>query len=386
MNWNWQQQNWPEFTYDASAIQVQEDRFLIESAKLLGASSVMHEDEKSAFRIELLSEEALQSSRIEGELLNRDSVISSLLCQFGFAPEYSDHRANEKEKGIAALMVDNYQTFAQPLTHAMMFKWHQCIVGDKHYLRDIGRYRTSKEPMQVVSGYVHRLNIHFEAPPSAAVPDEMEAFVSWFNATAPGGSKALPALTRAGIAHLYFVSIHPFEDGNGRIGRALSEKALAQSLGYPALLALSHHIEKSRKEYYRQLERNQKDLPVDSWLMYFANAAIDAAGHSQKLARFTVGKARLFEQVHARINQRQGRALVRMFEMGMDGFKGGLSADKYIKITNANSRTASRDLRKLVEFGALTKTGQLKGTRYWLNLGEEFDSEKRKHLAAREER
>jgi len=386
MNWNWQQQNWPEFAYDASAIQALEDRFLIESAKLLGASSVMHEDEKTAFRIELLSEEALQSSWIEGELLERDSVISSLLCQFGFAPEHSDHRANEKEKGIAALMVDNYQTFAQQLTHAMMFKWHQCIVGDKHYLRDIGRYRTSKEPMQVVSGYVHQLNIHFEAPPSAAVPDEMEGFVCWFNATAPGGSKALPALTRAGIAHLYFVSIHPFEDGNGRIGRALSEKALAQSLGYPALLALSHHIEKSRKEYYRQLERNQKDLPIDSWLMYFANAAIDAAGHSQKLARFTVGKARLFEQVHGRINQRQERALVRMFEMGMDGFKGGLSADKYIKITNANSRTASRDLRKLVEFGVLTKTGQLKGTRYWLNLGEEFDSEKRKHLAAREKR
>jgi len=380
MNWNWQQNSWPEFTFDPLAIKEQEERFLIESAKLLGASSIINEDEKKKFRIELMSEEALKSSKIEGEFLDRDSVISSLLCQLGLAPQYSDHHASDKEKGIAALMVDNYQTFDQPLSHEMMFKWHQCIVGDKHYLHDIGRYRTSKEPMQVVSGYAHKLNVHFEAPPSELIADEMKAFVHWFNDTAPGGNNALPALTRAGIAHLYFVSIHPFEDGNGRIARALSEKALAHSLGRPALLALSHNIEKTRKEYYNQLERNQKGLSIDCWLSYFANAAIDAVSHSQKLVRFIVEKARLFDRLRGQINQRQQRALVRMFDVGMDGFKGGLSADKYIKMTGAISRTASRDLQKLVELGALTKTGQLKGTRYWLNIGGEFDSEKRIHL------
>ncbi len=382
MKWNWQQNNWPEFIYEPLGMKEQEERFLIESAKLLGASSVIHERETNKFNIELMSEEALKSSKIEGEFLDRDSVISSLLCQLGLAPQYSDHHANDKEKGIAALMVDNYQTFDQPLTHDMMFKWHQCIVGDKHYLHDIGRYRTSKEPMQVVSGYVHQLNIHFEAPPSVAVASEMEAFVHWFNDTAPGANKALPALTRAGIAHLYFVSIHPFEDGNGRVARALSEKALTQALGRPALLALSHNIEKTRKEYYNQLERNQKDLSIDFWLSYFSNAAIDAAIHAQKLVRFIVEKTRLFDRVRGQINPRQEKVLARMFDAGMDGFKGGLSANKYIKMTNVISRTASRDLQKLVELGALTKTGQLKGTRYWLNLGDAFENGKANHLKA----
>jgi len=380
MNWNWQQSNWPEFIYDPLAMKEKEDQFLIESAKLLGASSVIPENEKKIFTIDLMSEEALKSCRIEGEFLDRDSVISSLLCELGLSPQYSDHHANDKEKGIAALMVDNYQTFDQPLTHAMMFKWHQGAVGDKHYLRDIGRYRTSIEPMQIVSGYVGKEKVHFEAPPSKVVPDEMDAFVHWFNDTAPGRSNALPALTRAGVAHLYFVSIHPFEDGNGRISRALSEKALAQSLAQPALLALSHNIESTRKDYYAYLEKNQKDLSIDSWLCYFSRATVNATRYSQKLVRFTVEKTRLFDHVRGQVNQRQDRALVRMFDAGMDGFKGGLSADKYIKMTGAISRTASRDLKKLVELGVLTKTGQLKGTRYWLNIGEEFEFEKKKHL------
>jgi len=233
-------------------------------------------------------------------------------------------------------------------------------------VKDIGIYRSSKEPMQVVSGYEGNYKVHFEAPPAAQVPEEMDAFVRWYNNTAPTGNNPLPALTRASIAHLYFVSIHPFDDGNGRIGRALSEKALAQSLNRPALIALSHGIEKTKPEYYNQLEKNQKSLLIDGWLSYFANTALDAVEHSQSLVRFVVEKTRLFDRLRGQINQRQEKALARMLADGLDGFAGGMNAKKYMKVTGAIERTATRDLQKLVQLGALVKTGQLKGTRYWL--------------------
>jgi len=384
MNWNWQQKDWPEFIYNASDLKDLEDRFLIESSKLIGASSIITQDENKKFTIELMSEEALNSSKIEGEILNRESVKSSLLRQLGLTPELSDHRANDKEKGIAALMVNNYQTYDQPLTHQMMFDWHPCVVTKSLLIRDVGKYRTSKEAMQVVSGHEGNYQVHFQAPPATQLPEAMDAYVKWFNDTAPDGRNPLPPLIRAGIAHIYFVSIHPFDDGNGRIGRALSEKALAQSLKRPALISLSHVIEETRGEYYKQLELNNKSLNINPWLSYFSNTSLNAVTHSQRLVKFVVEKTRLFDRVRDQINQRQERVLFRMFDIGMDGFKGGMSADKYIKMTNATSRTASRDLQKLVELGALSKTGQLKGTRYWLNIGDDFESEKKNHLRTKE--
>jgi len=380
MMWNWEQTNWPEFIYHASALEALEKRFIAESSKLVGATSIITDEQQQRFTIDLMSEEALKSSKVEGELLNRDSVASSLLRQLGLAPEYSDHRANDKEKGIAALMVNNYQTYDQPLTHEMMFGWHPCIVTKSFLIRDVGKYRTGEEPMQIVSGYEGRQKVHFEAPPAIRVPGEMQAFVTWFNDTAPAGNNPLSPLTRAAIAHIYFVTIHPFDDGNGRIGRALSEKALAQSLGRPALIALSHVIEKTRTEYYSQLERNQKSLDIDSWLSYFANTTLDAAKHSQKLVRFIVEKSRLLDRVRGQINERQETVLLRMFAEGMEGFKGGLSASNYMKITGSPPTTTTNDLSKLVKLGVFTKTGARKGSRYWLNLGENFDDEKQKHL------
>lgn len=191
--------------------------------------------------------------------------------------------------------------------------------------------------------------------------------------TAPGGDNPLPPLTRAGIAHIYFVAIHPFEDGNGRIARALSEKAVAQSLERPALFALSHIIENSRPEYYNQLEQNQKGLDIDSWLSYFSNTILDAVSHSQRLVRFTVEKTRLFDRVRGRLNQRQEKVLARMFAEGMDGFTGGMSVKKYMQITAAIERTAIRDIQTLEKFGAFTKTGRGRSSRYWINLSEELE-------------
>jgi len=380
MKWNWQHPNWANFAYDPARLSRTEDKFILESAKLMGASAIISENESKRFMIELMSEEALKSSEIEGELLSRDSVASSLLRQLGLAPEYSDHQANDKEKGIAALMVDNYQTFNQPLSRAMLLRWQTYIITPSWHIKDIGKYRTSTEPMQVVSGHEGQYKVHFEAPPSQQVPAEMDKFIAWFNNTAANGTQPISPLIRAGIAHFYFVSIHPFEDGNGRIARAISEKALAQALGKPALFALSHAIEKERKEYYQQLEAHQKGLNIDAWLTYFADTTLKAVTHAQKLILFIVEKTRLYDRVQDKLNERQTKVLSRIFQEGMDGFKGGINASKYMSITGTSRQNAARDLQRMVQLGALTKTGKLKGTRYWLNLGEAFDDNKQKHL------
>jgi Fic family protein len=224
--------------------------------------------------------------------------------------------------------------------------------------------------MQVVSGPIHKRTVHFEAPPSSRVPDEMKRFISWFTDTAPGGKTPLPPLTRSGIAHLYFVCIHPFEDGNGRIGRAIAEKSLAQNLGHPSLIALAYTIERKRKDYYASLERNNKENEITSWLKYFASTILEAQDNTIKRVDFYVAKAKFYEKHRGTFNERQEKVIVRIFREGIDGFQGGLSAENYISITGTSRATATRDLQNLIEKGALTKTGELRHTRYHLNLAE----------------
>jgi Fic family protein len=197
---------------------------------------------------------------------------------------------------------------------------------------------------------------------------EMDRFIAWFNDTAPNGKTPLPALTRAGIAHLYFVCIHPFEDGNGRIGRAIAEKSLAENLGQPTLIALAYTIERRRRLYYEALERNNKELEITDWLKYFASTVLDAQENTIRRVDFYVAKAKFYERFRGRLNDRQQRVVARIFEEGIEGFKGGLSAENYISITKTSRATATRDLQELVALGAFTKTGELRHTRYSVNL------------------
>jgi Fic family protein len=175
-------------------------------------------------------------------------------------------------------------------------------------------------------------------------------------------------LTRAGIAHLYFVSIHPFEDGNGRIARALADKALSQAIGQPSLIALSQIIQRKRSAYYDALEAANKCNEITGWLRYFAATVIDAQAHSLAMIDFLLAKTKLYDRFRERMNERQTRAIARMFREGLDGFKGGLSAANYITMTDTSRATATRDLQELVALGALTQTGALKSTRYHLNV------------------
>jgi len=369
MSWNWEKPDWPNFTYNSAALEPLERRFLLQSGQFIGAFKHIGADDQDTIKIELIGDEAVKTSEIEGEILNRDSVQSSLRHQLGLGAERPG--TTPAERGIAKMMIDLYRSFADALTDKTMFDWHRMLLSGDRSIRVIGGYRTHAEAMQeslqVVSGPIHKRTVHFEAPRSSLVPDEMKRFVTWFNDTSPGGRTPLSPLTRAGIAHLYFVCIHPFEDGNGRIGRALAEKSLAQNLGQPSLIALAYTIERKRNEYYAALERDNKQTGITSWLEYFANTVLEAQNNTIRRVDFYVAKAKFYERHRGTLNERQEKVIARIFREGIDGFEGGLSAENYISITETSRATATRDLQDLVGKGALTRTGELRHTRYQLD-------------------
>jgi Fic family protein len=366
MQWNWQHPGWPNFTWDRSQIATAEEQFLLGSGIVIGSVKHLSGENQKRILVELMSGEAVSTSKIEGEVLNRDSVQSSIQRQLGLAAD--KRRVSPAEQGIAEMMVDLYRSFGEPLSEEILFAWHRMITAGRRDLVDIGRYRTSKEPMQIVSGRIGAPKVHFEAPPSKRVAAEMNRFIAWFNQTAPGAGGPLPAITRAGIAHLHFECIHPLEDGNGRLGRAIAEKAAAQVMDHPMHLALAPTILAHQKRYYEALERANRGIDVTEWLTWFAGIALEAQQRSIALVEFVISKTRLLDTLRGKINPRQERALLRMFQEGPDGFKGGLSAGNYMTITGASPATTTRDLADLVEKGALFRSGELKHARYALNF------------------
>lgn len=363
--WNWQIKDWPSFEWSADIVQGKERDFLEASAVTIGARRHLQPAEREALDIELLSRDALSTSAIEGEILDRDSVQSSLRKQLGLSPAPS-FRARPAEAGIAEMMADLYRSPASPLTHDSLFEWHRMVMNGRRDIADIGRYRRHDDAMQIVSGAFGQERVHFEAPPSRQIPDEMEAFLGWFSRTSPAGNTPLPPLTRAAIAHLWFESVHPFEDGNGRIGRAIAEKALAQGTRVPGFTGLSSTLLRHRKAYYAALERSSSSLRIDDWLEWFAGMALEAQSEADRLVRFLIQKAALLHRLDGALNTRQEKALLRMFAEGPEGFKGGLSAQNYATITGAPPATVTRDLADLVAKGALIRSGERKATRYRL--------------------
>ncbi|HEY6390181.1 MAG TPA: Fic family protein [Bryobacteraceae bacterium] len=356
----------PNFAWDAPRLQKAEEQFLLRGGMFVGSLRRLDSTDREQLTIEAISGEAVTTSEIEGEILDRASVQSSVRRQLGL--EADARRVKPAERGIAEMMVGLYKSFAEPLSEEMLFAWHRMVAKGRSDLKDVGAYRTGDEPMQVVSGALHAPNVHFEAPPCSALADEMPRFVNWFNSSGPAGDRPIPALTRAGIAHLYFESIHPFEDGNGRIGRAISEKALSQPLGQPTLNALAATILIRKKAYYAALEAANKGNEITPWLAWFAGIVIEAQRRTAAHIEFLLDKTRLLDRLRGQINDRQEKALLRMLREGPEGFKGGLSAGKYAAITGAPSATTTRDLADLAAKQALARTGERRHTRYFLAI------------------
>ncbi|MBX7210406.1 MAG: Fic family protein [Verrucomicrobiaceae bacterium] len=366
ITWNWQQKDWPIFRYDATKLAPLEAEFLRQAGMFSGAIKHVENDDQQQLIVELISDEAFHTSEIEGEILNRDSLQSSIRRNFGLTTD--NRKIPPAEHGIAQMMVELYRKFDTPLSHELLFHWHEMLMNGRRDLIDIGRYRTDEHAMQVVSGRLDSPKVHFEAPPSKVVSKEMNHFIQWFSRTAPDGDSPLPILTRAGVAHLYFVCIHPFEDGNGRIGRAIAEKTISEGLRQPTLISLSLTINRGRKAYYEMLEGSNKQNEITEWLVYFAKTILDAQSHAQQMLDFLIAKTKFYDRIRGQLNERQDKVIARMMREGPQGFEGGMSAEKYIRLTGTSRATATRDLQDLVEKKALVQTGTLKSTRYHLNI------------------
>ena len=366
MKWNWQKSDWPRFTWSAERLAKAEDQFLLGAGVYRGAVLHLDDNSRDQLRVEAMSEEAVTTSEIEGEALDRESVQSSIRLALGLSTDAK--RASPAERGIAEMMVALYRNFEDPLDEATLCTWHRMLMSDRRELRDIGNYRTHDESMQIVSGRAYDPKVHFEAPPSNTVRAEMTGFLEWFNRTAPSGDSPLPALTRAGTAHLYFESIHPFEDGNGRIGRAISEKALAQNVGQPTLTALATTILTRRRTYYERLETSSRSNEITEWLAWFSGIVLESQQRTQANIEFLIDKTKLLDRYRGELNERQLKVLLRVLREGPTGFEGGLSAGNYVRIASTSPATARRDLGDLVRKRMLSRTGERRNARYHLTI------------------
>lgn len=365
MRYNWQLSDWPRFQFQTAEIEPLLRAYLQNSGKLEGAIRTLGELEREETIIELLIAESIKTSEIEGEFLSRADVASSIRRNLGLhdGVEGADQRA----RGIAEVMVSARYSFADPLTERMLLSWHAALLSHEPRM-DAGRWRSHAEPMQIVSGAIGFERVHFVAPLSSVVRAEMKRFLQWFNATAPGGADlsevAVHAPIRAAVAHLYFESIHPFEDGNGRMGRVLAEKALAQTTGFPNLTSLSITIERNKKEYYAQLERAQRSLEITPWVQYFVGEIVEGQRFAQDIVDFTLRKSRYFDRFRTEFNPAQRKVIDQMFDAGPSGFQGGMTASKYSRLARVSKATATRHLVDLAQKGALVIEGQGKTTRY----------------------
>jgi len=361
--YNWQHKDWAGFSYKSLNIDELNDKvknFSDEVQRILtDADGIKNEEGMVRFLID----EAQKTSEIEGEYISREDLMSSVKNKLGISPnpaEVKDKRAN----AIAAMLLDVRHSYKRKLTEATLKNWHKLLLGDSKTVR-AGKYRKADFPMQVVSGIPGRETVHFEAPPSEQVPQEMKQFVAWYNQfETPTPAQAM---IKTAVSHLYFESIHPFEDGNGRIGRALAEKCLAQSFGKPVFFGISGIIEKNKKLYYNSLKTAQRTLEISEWIAYFIDVILEAKSKAVKMVRFSLQKTVFFDIYGDVLNQRQLKAINKMFDAGYMGFEVGMTTKKYIGITRASKATSTRDLQHLSEIGALHSFGKGRNVHYFLN-------------------
>jgi Fic family protein len=271
-------------------------------------------------------------------------------------------------------MQDATQSFRERLGDDRLMRWQSALFpGGTSGIRRIavGRYRLTDEPTQIVSGPVGKEQIHYEAPPSKAVPREMQAFLDWWGRTRAESTGVVEGVLRAGMAHLWFETIHPFEDGNGRVGRALIDMALAQDIASPQrYCGLSRQLMARQDDYYDALNAAQLgSVDVTAWLSFFLEQFTRACTESLAIVDTAIERSR-FWAAHAdfRLNGRQRKVLQRMLDAGRGGFQGGMSTEKYSSLAGTTKITASRDLAELLKGGLLVSTGQGRGTRYWVNV------------------
>ncbi len=347
-----QLKTWPGFRWDQERLTPLLTSIRHRQGRLIGRMEGLGFTLRNEAVLQSLTEEVIKSSEIEGEALDKDQVRSSIARRLGMdvggLPQADRH-----VEGVVEMMLDATQKFTEKLTAERLFDWHAALFPTaRSGMRRIrvGAWRDKKsEPMQVVSGPIGRERVHYEAPDAQKLTHEMKLFLAWFN-----GKDSVDAVLKAAIAHLWFVTIHPFEDGNGRIARAIADMALARSENSPQrFYSMSAQIRIERTAYYDVLEATQKgDLDITAWLEWFLRCLGSAFAGAETILGTVLKKARFWE-AHAgeHFNERQRRILNRLF----DGFEGKLTSSKWATLGKCSQDTASRDIDDLVKRGILSK-------------------------------
>ena len=356
MTYIWQLKGWPALRWNSQALLPLISRARLAQGKLLAKVASLGFKLSREAQADILTEEAVTTSAIEGERLNRDSVRSSVARHLGL-PTAGLTPASRSTDGLVEVLLDATQHYKTPLTAARLKRWQAALFPTVYSgLRKIrtGAWRGAEPPMQVVSGAVGRERVHYEAPPGHRVEQEMKRFLAWWKASATRED----GLLRSGLVHLYVVTIHPFEDGNGRVARALTEMALAQDERQPTrYYSLSSQIMDERTAYYRVLEASQKgDGDVTPWLDWYLGCYTRAVERAEGLMADVLAKA-TFWQRHGQVNlnARQRKVLNRLLDAGKGGFQGGLTTRKYVAMAKVSRATAFREISELLDQGLLTQ-------------------------------
>ena len=341
---------WPQLTWDSAALLPALAEARHAQGRLLGQMGTLGFPLRAEANLATLTEDVTKSSAIEGERLDREQVRSSVARRLGMEAAGLVTPDRHVDSGVE-MMLDATRTWEAVLTEEQLLGWHGALFPTgRSGLRRIavGAWRSAASgAMQVVSGPIGREKVHFEAPEAGRLPGEMARFLEWFNF-----GDGLDPFLRAGLAHFRFVTIHPFEDGNGRIGRAIADRALAAADGMAdRFYSMSSQIEAERKQYYLALERSQRGgTDVTAWLAWFIDCLSRAIASARTMLAGTLRKAKVWERLnHTPVNERQRKVLNRL----PDGFKGKLSTSKYAKLAKCSEDTALRDIKALVAAGVL---------------------------------
>lgn len=350
LKWIWQQANWPTFSWQAEEILPFLSKARLQQGKLLAKVSNMGFEDRLEASADVLIEETVKTTEIEGELLNRESVRSSVAKQLGLST-FGLPQPNRSIDGLVSVLIDATRNYSIPLTVDRLHSWQAALfpTGFSGLLRiKVGDWRTSEEPMQVVSGAMGREIVHYEAISGLSVAREMDHFLQWWSSNL----EKEEGLLRAGLAHFYFVTIHPFEDGNGRIARALTDMALAQDEKLTTrYYSLSSQIMKERDQYYKVLEQCQRgDCNVTAWLVWFLGCYTRAVDGATTLISHVLAKADFWHHfAQVTINERQRKAINLLLDTGKSNFLGGLTTRKYVSINKVSRATAFREISDLLE-------------------------------------
>lgn len=348
----WQSAKWPEFTWDTASLLALLSECRLRQGKLLTRISSLGFTLEQQAQTDILMEEALTTSAIEGEKLSRDSVRSSIARKLGLP--FAGFPLDRSTDGLIDVLLDATQNHASALTKDRLFGWHAALFPTGYSgLRKIGvgAWRGS-HPMQVVSGSLGREKIHYEAMPHDQVDTEMDRFLTWWQES-PG---KIDGIIRAAVAHFWFITIHPFEDGNGRIARALTDMALAGDDKQPMrYYSLSSQINAEREAYYRILEQSQKrDVDLTSWLQWFLGCFARCITSSENIMGLVLDKAAFwYHNSQTQLTDRHRKVINKLLDAGKGGFSGGLTNRKYAAITGISHATATRELQHLLKLGVI---------------------------------